>query len=359
MVQQARYYDGTKLLSMKDINGEKPEIYMITSNRTDGKTTYFNRLAVNRFLRTGAKFCLLYRFGYMMDDVADKFFKNIGELFFNEYTCISEKRSKGLYHNIYLCKKDDAENRDEWMLCGYAIAINNGAKIKNFSHMFSDVESIVFDEFQAEFNDYCDQEIDKFQSIHTSIARGNGKQNRYVPVYMCANTVSVINPYFTALGISTRLNSETRFLKGEGFVLEVHFNEYASQQAENSAFNRAFSGRKYTEYQNKGIYCLDNTAFIEKKSGKNIYLCTIVDNGNKYSIREYEDGMLYVNKNVDDSFRTVFAVDVDSHGENYVLIMRNILIIKRYREYFDHGAVRFQNLECKDAFIKLIQYTAR
>ena len=38
------YYDGAKLLSMKDINGQQPEIYICTTNRTGGKTTYFNRL---------------------------------------------------------------------------------------------------------------------------------------------------------------------------------------------------------------------------------------------------------------------------------------------------------------------------
>ena len=77
-----QYYDGTKLLSMLDINGKRPEIYMTTTNRTGGKTTYFGRLLVNRFKKTGAKFCLLYRFNYELDEVADKFFKDIGGLFF-------------------------------------------------------------------------------------------------------------------------------------------------------------------------------------------------------------------------------------------------------------------------------------
>ena len=51
-----KYYDGTKLLSMKDINGNTPEIYMCTTNRTGGKTTYFGRLCVNRFLKHKEKF---------------------------------------------------------------------------------------------------------------------------------------------------------------------------------------------------------------------------------------------------------------------------------------------------------------
>ena len=44
------YYDGTKLLSLKDLDGNTPEIFMVTSNRTAGKTTYFNKLVFNRFL---------------------------------------------------------------------------------------------------------------------------------------------------------------------------------------------------------------------------------------------------------------------------------------------------------------------
>lgn len=34
---ETKYYDGTKLLSMTDLNGKKPEIFICTSNRTAGK----------------------------------------------------------------------------------------------------------------------------------------------------------------------------------------------------------------------------------------------------------------------------------------------------------------------------------
>ena len=50
-MSDSKYYDGTKLLSLLDINGKKPEIYICTSNRTGGKTTYFARLLVNHFLK--------------------------------------------------------------------------------------------------------------------------------------------------------------------------------------------------------------------------------------------------------------------------------------------------------------------
>ena len=58
-MSENKYYDGTKLLSMKDINGLKPELFLCTTNRSGGKTTYFGRLEVNRFLKYGKKFCLI------------------------------------------------------------------------------------------------------------------------------------------------------------------------------------------------------------------------------------------------------------------------------------------------------------
>ena len=54
-----QYYDGTKLLSLKDLDGNTPEIFMVTSNRTAGKTTYFNKLVFNKFLKKGSKKFLL------------------------------------------------------------------------------------------------------------------------------------------------------------------------------------------------------------------------------------------------------------------------------------------------------------
>ena len=100
-----KYYDGTKLLSMLDINGNKPEIYMCTTNRTAGKTTYFGRLCINRFLDKGEKFGLLYRYNYELDDIVDKFYKDLGSLFFPSYTMTSKRRAKGTFQELFLNDK--------------------------------------------------------------------------------------------------------------------------------------------------------------------------------------------------------------------------------------------------------------
>lgn len=341
------YYDGTKLLSMKDINGELPEIYMCTTNRTGGKTTYFSRLVVNKWRKGQGKFCLVYRYNYELDDCAEKFYKDIKELFFHGTNMTSKSRAKGAYHELFI---DEAP-------CGYAISLNNADVLKKYSHLFSDVERMFFDEFQSETNHYCPDEIKKLLSIHTSIARGRGKQIRYVPMYMCANPVSIINPYYVEMGISERLREDTRFLRGDGFVLEQGFNEAASKAQVESGFNRAFARNSYVAYSAQCVYLNDNKAFIEKPEGRSKYLATIRYNGCDYGVREFaEAGVIYCDDRPDSTHPSKISVTTEDHNINYVMLKRNDFFIMNLRFYFERGCFRFKNLKCKEAILKALSY---
>ncbi|MBO7697010.1 MAG: phage DNA encapsidation protein [Methanobrevibacter sp.] len=343
----SEYYDGTKLLSMKDINGNKPEIYICTTNRTGGKTTYFSRLCVNRFNDNKGKFALIYRFNYELDDCADKFYKDICNLFFKGTQMTSKRKASGIYHELFIDNKS----------CGYAISLNSADQIKKYSHLFNDVNRIMFDEFQSETNHYCSDEVKKLISIHTSIARGNGEQIRYVPIYMLSNPVSIINPYYVELGISNRLTDETRFLRGDGFVLEQGFVSSASEAQKQSGFNRAFANNSYVAYSSECIYLNDNKAFIAKPDGFPKYLATLKYNGTEYGIREYaEQGIIYCDDKADVTFPTRISVTTNDHEINYVMLKRNDMFLLLLRYYFEHGCFRFKDLRCKEAVLKALSY---
>lgn len=341
------YYDGTKLLSLKDLSGAEPEIYLCCSNRSAGKTTYFGRLFVNRFLSYGEKFGLLYRYNYELSDVANKFFNELHSLFFPDKTMESKTRAKGIYTELFLNDKP----------CGYAMSINNADQLKKMSHLFADCQRILFDEFQSESNHYCDNELQKFISIHTSIARGGGKQVRRVPVYMLGNYVSMLNPYFCALGISSRLKLNTNFMRGDGWVLEQGFNLSASELQKQSAFNRAFSQNEYVKYAAEKSYLNDNVAFIDRPAGQSKYVCTIVYQRNNYGIREYrESGIIYCDTVADLSHPVKLSISTDDHNLNYIMLRSSDPLIGLLRWYFEHGVFRFRNLECKNAILEICAY---
>lgn len=349
------YYDGTKLLSLQDLDGDKPEIYMVTTNRTGGKTTYFGRMCVRRFLEKGEKFGLIYRYNYELDSIADKFFKDIGSLFFKGYTMRSERRASGIFHELFLVSPNDGDG--EGVSCGYAISLNSADQIKKYSHFFSDIQRMIFDEFQSETNHYCPDEIKKFQSVHTSVARGNGEQYRYVPVFMLSNPVSIINPYYVAMEISARLKTDTKYLRGNGWVLEQGYVASASNAQKSSGFYKAFAKTDYAGYSAEGVYLNDNKAFIGKPEGVGKYVATISYKGGNYAIREFMDsGIIYCDDHYDSTFPMRVAVTTDDHEVNYVMLRSNSIFVANMRYYFERGCFRFKDLRCKEAIMTLVSY---
>lgn len=343
----AKFYDGTKLLSMMDMNGLKPEIYICETNRTGGKTTYFGRLCVNAWRKRDEKFALVYRFNYELDDCAEKFYKDISKLFFPGTTMTSKRRANGIFHELFIDDKS----------CGYAISLNSADQIKKYSHLFSDTSRMIFDEFQSETNHYCTDEVKKLLSVHTSIARGQGEQIRYVPVYMLGNPVSILNPYYIELGISERLRDDTKFLRGDGFVMERGFIESASEAQLRSGFNRAFARNSYVAYSAQNIYLNDNKAFVEKPNGYSRYLATLKYRGHEFALREYtEAGIIYCDDKADGSFRTKITVTTDDHAINYVMLKRNDMFLSSLRYFFEKGCFRFKDLRCKEVVLKALSY---
>lgn len=345
MENKMKYYDGQKLLSMKDLNGETPEIYICTANRTAGKTTWFNRKLVNDFKKKGWKFALIYRYKEDLEAVSEAFFKDIGRLFFQGDEFSQKERANGKYVELFL---NDIP-------CGYAIPMSKPENIKKYSAVFSDVKQMLFDEFQLESGMYLKDEVGKLHSIHTSVARGNFEQVRYVPVYLVGNPVSIINPYYVQFGIAKRLKQDTKFLRGDGFVIEQGYNEGAFHAQMQSGFNRAYmsgGGSQEVAYAAQGIYLNDSQAFIDKPKGKSRYLVTLRYDGRDVAIRSYPDlGIVYADLNADLSFPTKITVKSEDHDVNYVMLRMGAPIIMTLRWYFEHGCFRFKDLLCKDAIL--------
>ena len=341
------YYDGSKLLSLLDLNKKKPEIYISTANRSAGKTVFFSKFLVNRFIKKSEKFCLLYRFNYELVGCAESFFKEIGHLFFNGYQLKSKSCAKGVYHELFL--NDES--------CGYAIAINNADTIKRISQMFSDVSWILFDEFQSETNHYCNDEVRKFISLHTSIARGGGKQVRYLPVIMIGNLISMLNPYYTAMHISERLECDTKYLRGNGYVLEQGFNESSANENMNSQFNIAFNDDNYICSHSQNVYLNDSTAMIERPNTHGRYMCTIKYGNYIFGISEHRaEGIIFCGCNPDYSFPLKICSKTSDMDVNFVSIKTNQSMLDCLRWYFNHGCMRFKNLKCKQAILDTLSY---
>lgn len=340
-------YDGTKLLSMTDLDGERPEIFLCTTNRGGGKTTWFNHKVVDDYLETGCKFGIIYRFKYELAECSGKFFKDIRELFYPDLNMEHKIRCDGSFAELVLNDKT----------CGYVLPLNSASKLKHYSHYFSDIGQMIFDEFQPEDGVYCSDEVKKFHSLHQTIARGRGQAVRYVPVYMISNSVTLINPYYSAFGINGRLQKDTRFIRGSGWVMEQGFIKDVYNKMKTSAFEKCFVDDDYIDMGKGGKHLLDNENFIiPRPSDAFRYYCTLVYQNKIYSIKIYDNlGIIFCDVGGDVHYKYKVAVDDNSHGDD-TRLLKNYKFIEYLRDNYNNGCFRFLNLEAKNCILKLIRY---
>lgn len=327
---------------MRDRNGVKPPIVIVDGNRSSGKTTYMNKWVLNKFKRGGHKFALLYRYVYELTNVDEKFFKCLAQIGCKgEFT--SESQSQGRYHKLYY-------NGDN---CGYAFAINSAEAIKKQSHEFSDIDYILFDEFQSENGCYAQNELKKFLSIYTSVNRGSGQMTRDVRVIMLSNSVDIYNPYYLALGITDKLlHTGFKFYRGNGFVLEKNFNADSAKAIERTGVYQAFSNAGYLKsVSSSDCYLNENRSLITPINlGSASYYCTLKHLNKKYGLYRQND-LLFVSEKSDSTNKLVFTVDSVEVGE--ILIPRRLL--EQIKNIYAVGKIRCDTLSSQQLIYYILK----
>ena len=321
------FYSATKLLSMLDINGKKPAFYIVTSNRQAGKTTTFYRLCMKKFIDNKSKSLILFRYQNELKGCSKKIFDAISWRF-PDYDMYEHKIENGAMYELMVKHKDQPSE-----IMGYAVSINAASKLRRSSAVLSQVDRVYLDEFQAE-----------------------DVQMRYLPIYLSSNPVDMLNPYFSALGVYKRLNTDVKFLRGDGWVLEQNVNESARDAINDSAFARAMSGGGYISYAADASYLINDTTFIvnEIPAGAS-YLSTFYYNGRPIGLREFGD-MIYVGGKPDVTYPHKIAVTKDDHTIDTQTLNANKHFLRWLRSCWDNAKIRFMDLESRECVMSAIAH---
>lgn len=349
------FYDGTKLLGSKDRDGLDPELYICYSRvRGPGKTFFFTKKLMDAFMDGRGKFVLLVRTRAMVGSVADGQFRGMLQVHYPGTTMYEKKRMNGTYSDIYIRTVVDDAPVDTH--CGFVVPINAADVIKTISSKFVDAIHAFYDEFMPEDKTtYLPREVQKFLSVHTSLARGGGESRRYYPVYMASNMVSITNPYFTHLNVTNKIQDNTKFYRGRGFVIERTVNKGLVEKHANTGMARAFSGVESINYGDS-TWLNDSKAGITKPGndwGAFLYGCTIIAPGKSYSLKYYTNVQLwYMSHSVDMTHPNVYRVEVD--GESNLPLLKNSDPGRLMRTAMEQGTMRFQDQTAKALAIEIV-----
>ena len=351
----SEHYDGTMLTSSKDRNGLDPLAFIVSSKeRGPGKTFWFSRKLVNHFLDNGEKFILLTRnigdLGHVACGILNSYVPTT-----NKYTVSEKVQMHGVYSRVYLNTMDD-EGNIETLECGYVVPINACDKIKNISSTFYDAWCFFFDEFMpTSKNGYLPNEFEMLfgnQGIYKSIARGKGHATRYMPVFMCSNTIQIQNPYFKGFGLTRQVQKNTKFFIGDGVVFERCEVEGLAEEHDNTALARAT--RSYYANQEDNTWLNDFAALVEKPDnwGRAVYICTLVYNDQKLGLYKYNNaGITYISRKIDKQCKNVYRLTLDGKINYPLLSTINLFVVLKDRLY--KGCVRCSDVGINDILLEL------
>lgn len=342
------YYQLNKILTIKDLDGVIPWLLFVVGNRTAGKTFAVKAFLLRRWLNHREKFVLFVRWHADIRGIITGFFdRDVGPLKFRDHDMSQRPILGGMAQELLM----------DGIPCGYVIAINDVDKIKANSATFSDATWGFLDEFQPESGRYCTDEVHKLWTIIVSISRGGktGAHIREFRTILCSNNVTLFNPYYDYFRVSGRLKPETKFLRGNGWVLEQTLNVEAAD-----AIRSRYGGitGKDMDYAASNIYLKDTDAFLDPANGPKGCLAVFVQRGKTYSVWGMAlDDIWLISSRLTGETRFVYACTDDDHKPGTIRLTRSDEIFKQLVKIYRRGFMRFDTGSARAAWLEILEET--
>lgn len=333
-----KYYNFKRLFHLKDKNGKTPSVYMVTNNRSAGKTTGILFECLSDFIKEGKQFILLYRTMSELEDT-DLLFQDVIEMYFPDSEVTSTPQVNGLFYTLYLDGKE----------AGFSICLKKSDALKKYSPVFRKVYTIVFDEYQLESREYLKDEILKLQSIIRTVSRGGGELTRETRLILLGNPFDPMNPYFFHFDIWKKISSDTKVLKGDGWVADFSINQESKKEMENSGYSRAFQS-DYMKYSATGSYLKDRTDFISNYKGTKHPVFQISYDQKYATIYKTNKNYIYIKEEEKNTNYLHYAFSSDQIDSNTKILKRTNPIFKNIEKLYHSHLVIFSSLIAKEIF---------
>lgn len=290
------YYDYHKIISYNAM------INILIGERGVGKTYGASKFVVSQYLKKGEQFCYIRRYKPEIKKAVPNFFES---LINNEEFKGHTLTTKG---NTFYC---DGE------VIGYAMTLATAQDLK--SSNFSKVKNIIFDEFiieQGQKKYYLQNEVFTFLNLLETIGR-----LRDIRVFMLANSASITNPYFAFFDLSMPYNSDIKLFKNGTILLQYMKNQEYRDFKKQTKFGQLVAGTPFEDYAIDNKFLDDDKSFVQKKSGTSHFSFAFIYDNVTYGVwYDYSVGNIFVSFDYDVSSPFVFAITLQDHKPNTMLI---------------------------------------
>lgn len=323
-MEESIYYNYDRIISYDAL------LNILIGERGVGKTYGASKLVVKDFIKKHRQFVYLRRYKTELSKSSKKFF--------------SELIKNDEFPNHHLEVRGSTFVIDE-EIAGYSMTLSTAQQLKGTN--FTGVHYIIFDEFLIEEGQghYLKNEVLSFLGLIESVARMHD-----IKVFMLANAVSEINPYFLFFDLTLPYNNDIKLFKDGLILLQYMKNEAYRQAKKETKFGRLISGTEYEDYAVNNKFYDENNTFIEKKSGNAKFSFSFIYKGLTLGVWiDYDNGKMYISNDFINN-GLCFATTTEDQKPNTMLysLAKKYFCWNSFIQNYKLGNVYFENMKIKN-----------
>lgn len=349
-----KYYDWNTTLSYN------ADVTMVVGGRGIGKTYGIRLQLIRDYLKNGSKFVELVRNKADLSGFVSGYFSRIDsnnefpDYMFNAeggYAYIAKKLSK---------KEKNKQLKPKWELCGYYLSMSKAQKVKR--NTYDKVKRIILDEAIIDkrlspYDRYLPNEFSILANLVDTTSREipNTPDKKRPRVILLGNAVDLLNPYFQRYKIYEPKYGYTWHDSKNMLLHYVKDEEYAKAKMEDTVAGRMLSGTLDGVISAANTFYMGTEDFVFKKPKNAKFSFGVVYKERQYGIwMDDLNGYLYVNTNIPNNSKVVFALTANDNRVNYIMAQRMEKALKGFIDMYYMGIVRFETQYIKESFIEIL-----
>ena len=240
------------------------------------------------------------------------------------------------------------------------VALSESVKIKKFS--FPSNRFIIFDEYMLEPSDnslyvHGWKEPDLFLSIYHTIDRGRDSNI----CFLLGNNTAFYNPYHLHPAFDIPYINPGQIWKSKNVLFQWAMpSEELSNKLENTAINQQIKNTEYGKYAVLGQYVGENNMFLGHLDDSCYYQFTILYNSFSFGVfTSAANGYCIISSKIDKNCPFVYAMTLNDHTENTLLLTRDNVHLKWLGNLYKKGLVKFDSMKTKQQCNDVIRMVVR
>lgn len=347
------YYDGTDLLNRALF------LNFIKGERGNGKTFYFKRRAIKRFITKKRQFIWLRRYKTEIDNAFRKsFLDDIIEASYNPDVVMSDSERKMWQTLKWKLSGNIITINDERAGYYYALSTTSGKK----STPYPKVDELIFDEYLLKPKTpyhYIPEEVTTFLEFVSTVCRLRDN----FKAFCIGNNMSWSDPYSLYFGMKPTKQRFTKYRNPynniANVLMEITNCEAYRKRMYSTQFGQLVEGTQYGKYAIDNDSLTDNLDFIKPKSRNSYFRFAIRYNGMYIGFwLDQNEGRMYASRKYDKTSKRLYSLTREDHTLNTYLIVnrRNLFYLRELLLMFANGELYFEDFQVKNNCLEMLQY---